>query len=176
MNYRWITTTGGPHILLPKGLLGQWCGVEGWSHHRNPQDFSDYARACRVRTWLGKIPCGSGEAVVLSGESAPITWINGRSAEHGFLVQGIAIDDELEIEVALKSDTLSRQLLSPGAESIEIEVDLTGKLYLFDSSERGDDVRGEKLVLSLSSGEYKIRAAYYASSMKVVVREIVART
>ncbi|RZN32631.1 hypothetical protein CWO90_12950 [Bradyrhizobium sp. Leo121] len=63
----WTATTGGPHLLIADEQLRYWRGIEGWRDHRDPADQSDYARACRVTTWLGLIACHHGSAVVLSG-------------------------------------------------------------------------------------------------------------
>jgi Immunity protein 21 len=95
--HHWISTTGGPHLLLPEELLPYWRGIDGWNDHRDPSDKSDYARACRVNSWLGLIPCHTGQALVLSGDVGMIAWIPNAHQEGGMLVQWIAVDDEANI-------------------------------------------------------------------------------
>jgi hypothetical protein len=70
--HRWIETYGGPHLLLAEELRFCWRGIEGWDDHNDPKDLSDYARACRVKTWLGTLPCNGGTALVLSGDAVQL--------------------------------------------------------------------------------------------------------
>lgn len=79
----WIETTGGPHLLVPEALLPLWRGVEGWSDHEDPDDFSDYARACRIGSWLGAVEIGQGSGLIFGGEVGPITWIAGSDGQGG---------------------------------------------------------------------------------------------
>jgi hypothetical protein len=170
---RWIDTTGGPHVLLAEELLSHWRGIEGAFDHRDPHDLSDYARACRVTSWLGTITCGTGIAVVLSGDAGPIAWMPNAAGHSGFLVQWIGVDDEQQIESALQSEELASLLVSPDAETIEFHVGAPGRMRLFDSAESGDDMKGDSLELHLSPGCYRMRAAYYASpELMIVVRDI----
>jgi len=169
--YRWIGTTGGPHLLLAEELLPYWRGIDGWKDHRDPSDESDYARACRVNSWLGLIPCHTGQALVLSGDVGMIAWIPSTHQRGGMLVQWIAVTDEASISDALGSPALANVLDDPAAEQIAFSTSSSGVLRLFDSSEQGDILQGASEVVCLVPGDYCVRAGYLkARSLAIVVR------
>jgi hypothetical protein len=173
--HTWISTTGGPHLLIADEQLTHWRGIEGWRDHRDPTDQSDYARACRVRTWLGSIACHQASAVVLSGDHGDMAWYpDGQDARGGgFLVQWLGVNAESLIEPTLRTPLLRDLLESPNAERLEFETGSSGAMWLIDASDRGDDLRSEHQVLALRPGSYLARAAYYCSSeLMIVVREI----
>ncbi|MCA1425731.1 hypothetical protein I6F29_07495 [Bradyrhizobium sp. NBAIM16] len=171
--HKWISTTGGPHLLIADEQLPYWQGIEGWRDHLDPTDQSDYARACRVTTWLGSIPCQKGSAVVLSGEAGDMAWYSEGQAERGLLVQWLGVDDERLIEPALFSPQLRDRLESSSAGRLEFETGASGAMRLIDASDRGTSVRGEHQVLTLRPGRYVARAAAYCSTgLTIVVREI----
>jgi Immunity protein 21 len=170
---KWIDTTGGPHVLLAEELLSHWRGVEGAFDHRDPHDLSDYARACRVTSWLGTITCGTAIALVLSGDAGPIAWIPNASGRGGVLVQWIGVDDEQRIDIVLQSEELASLLASPDVETVDFDVGATGRMRLFDSADSGNDMIGDSQELRLSPGRYRMRAAYYESpELMIVVRDI----
>jgi hypothetical protein len=171
--YRWIGTGGGPHLLLPEELLGYWRGAEGWRDHRDQSDTSDYARACRVRTWLGIICCNTGQALVLSGDVGPIAWIPNHDQVSGFLVQWLGVDDETSLHVTLRAREVANVLESPNAEEVEFRTGPSGLLRLFDSAESGGTLEGDSEMLRLLPGSYRVRAGYFKSeSLVVVVRQL----
>src|SRR5947209_6469559 len=57
----WIESAGGPLILIPRAVLGQWGGAS----LQTPMVGDDYGRACAVRDYLGKIPVSDSFALVL---------------------------------------------------------------------------------------------------------------
>jgi len=171
--HNWITTTGGPHLLIADELLLHWQGVEGWRDHRDPADQSDYARACRVTTWLGSITCHQGNAVVLSGDVGDISWYSNGQGDGGSLVQWIGVDDERLIEPALHRPQLRDMLESSDAERLQFEMGASGTMWLMDASNRGSDLRDNHQALALRPGSYLATAAYYCSAeLSIVVREI----
>jgi hypothetical protein len=110
---------------------------------------------------------------VLSGDVGPIAWMPNAAGHGGFLVQWLGVDDEQQIESALQSEELARLLGSPDAETVEFHVGATGRMRLFDSADRGDDMSGDSLDLYLLPGRYRMRAAYYAlPGLMIVVRDI----
>jgi Immunity protein 21 len=182
----WAGTAGGPHVLLPEPLLDEWRGAVGCTDPIDPADPADYARACRIRTWTGAIPCGSGTALVFSGDVGPIAWIPSEAPGHGHFVQWVGIDDEALIAPALQTVQLAQSLAAPDAETLEFDVAPPGSLILFDSAETGRDMRAclkrspfwtarpiEHLRITLASGRYKIRSAYFeAPGIMMAVREV----
>ncbi len=73
--FRWVDTVGGPQILAPIEYLANWRGIEG-SADLGADDRTDYAHACQVKVWLGKIPSGANsEVIVLSGDVGSVAWV-----------------------------------------------------------------------------------------------------
>jgi hypothetical protein len=169
----WIATTGGPHLLIADEQLPHWRGIERWRDHRDPADQSDYARACRVTTWLGTIACHQGSAVVLSGDAGDMAWYSNGQSDRGFLVQWLGIDDERLIEPALHTPQLRDNLQSSNAERLEFQTGASGAMWLIDASDRGCDLCDNRQALALRPGSYLAKAAYYRSTgLAIVVREI----
>lgn len=169
----WIATTGGPHLLIPEEQLRHWRGSEGWFDHRDPADQSDYARACRVTTWLGSIPCHDGTAVVLSGDVGDIAWYPTAQGYEGFLVQWLGVDDERLIEPALHSGDMRKLLDSSDVEQLEFDTGLSAAMWLIDASNPGSDLIGPNQVLRLRPDRYLARAAYWESpGLIIVVRQL----
>ena len=160
-------------MLLPEELLDFWRGIEGWRDHTDPSDASDYARACRVKTWLGVISCHTGEGLVLSGNVGPVAWIADVHNSGGYLVQWIGVDDEASIRAVLSGAEIANVLADPRAEEVEFSTGPSGVLRLFDSSESGSKLRDDCETLRLVPGSYRVRAGYFKSkSLMVVVRQI----
>jgi Immunity protein 21 len=171
--HNWIATSGGPHLLIADEQLSHWQGIERWRDHRDPADLSDYARACRVSTWLGSIACHQGRAVVFSGDAGNMAWYSNGQGDGGSLVQWLGVDDERLIEPALHTPQLRDLLESSDAERLEFETGASGAMWLMDASDRGCDLRDNHQVLALRPGSYLARAACYRSDgLSIVVREI----
>jgi hypothetical protein len=73
----WVETLGGPHLVLPEAHADAWEGNAAPSKGRVIQatfrcdpssPATDYDRACSIDDWLGVIPVGDGQALVLSGD------------------------------------------------------------------------------------------------------------
>ncbi|WP_083754443.1 Imm21 family immunity protein [Bradyrhizobium murdochi] len=171
--HNWIATTGGPHLLIADEQLSHWQGIERWRDHSDPADQSDYARACRVTTWLGSIACHQASAVVLSGDVGDIAWYCNSQGDGGYLVQWLGVDDERLIEPALRTPQMRDLLESSDAERLEFETGASGAMWLIDASERGCDLHDNHQCLVLPPGSYLAKAAYYSSAgLSIVVREI----
>src|SRR5947209_6843792 len=91
----WVSSEGGPLLLLPKSALDQWdgCTARHSGAHVHPE--SDYQRACKIRSYIGLIRVGTVEAVVL-GEPMQTTW-SSSPAHPGMLVQWMYADDERDV-------------------------------------------------------------------------------
>lgn len=171
--HNWIATTGGPHLLIADELLSHWRGIDGWSDDTDPADQSDYARACRVTTWLGSIACHNGSAIVLSGDAGDIAWYGNGRGDRGSLVQWLGVGGEGLIEAALRTQRLQDILQSSDAERLEFETGASGTMWLMDASYRGSDLRDNHQALALRPGSYLAKAGYYCSAgLSIVVREI----
>jgi hypothetical protein len=170
---KWVDTTGGPHLLLPEELLHSWRGIEGWFNHEDPRDQSDYARACRVMGWLGRIACGRGEGVVLSDESGLVTWFPGVDRDRGMLVQWLAAPNEEAIASAIGSREVADLLVGSAEDEVSFSTGPSGRLRLFDSSCSGDRLENDNLAIEVSPGPYRARAFVFDSgSVVVVIRQV----
>lgn len=160
-------------MCIPAEMLGHWRGIEGCRDISDQTDLSDYARACRVKTWLGSIAGRDGAVIVLSGDVGDIAWHPGERSESGFLVQWIGIDDEQLIEPALRSQEMQNLLEGSLGERLEFDTGPSGAMWLINASDRGDRLQGEFSVLALRPGRYRALAGYYADEgMMMVVRQI----
>lgn len=59
----WISSNGGPLLLLEQRLLCDWHGFH------DSGDPDDYDRACEIEPFFGKISVGNGEALVFANPS-----------------------------------------------------------------------------------------------------------
>lgn len=162
---KWIDTTGGPHVLIPQELVFSWKGVTGWFDNADPLDQSDYARACRVSSWLGMVSCGAGDAVVLSGDVGAMAWLS----EIQSLVLWIASDGENYILEAARNGKLFNVLSGSDIEELTFSTGRSGAMHLFDSSHSADAPIKEREVLLLSRGRYTIRSGYFKDEHSILV-------
>lgn len=133
--------------MLDSELTHRWSGIEG------PPP-NDYDRACAVTGYLGKIPVGYGEALVLGQEPLRTTWIS-RSSNEGFLIRWVYAEDEASVFRSLERlpqnvDCLERLTISFG----------TREQVLFDASCPGGSLE-DRLSLSLTPGQYEVTAVLY---------------
>lgn len=171
----WIETTGGPYLLVPEALLPLWRGVEGWSGHEDPDDFSDYARACRIGSLLGAAEIGQGSGLIFGAEVGPVTWIADSNGQGGYFVQALAIDNEADICPALASEELANAFKTEPADRLIFRVPPAGTLRLIDAGDMGHDLVMPCLSLSLKPGNHLFSATYLETrSLLMFVRKVVA--
>ncbi|WP_182907533.1 Imm21 family immunity protein [Microbispora sp. H13382] len=152
----WVSTLGGPHILVPQSALPYWHGTP-----RNyPEDEGDYGRACSVQSYIGLIDVGPSQSLVVAGvlgtttylpeRNVIIQWVQTRSAER----------------YAQEASALAKavvEIIDAGTVPEDEEVTWTVEepLILFDSVYGHEDVTSEDhLWIDLIPGQYKVRAAY----------------
>src|SRR5438874_2615230 len=77
MRLHWIVTAGGPQLVLPERYAAAWEGCSTPSGGRVVEatfrcdpggPATDYDRASSVAGWIGAIPVGRGQALVLTGD------------------------------------------------------------------------------------------------------------
>jgi hypothetical protein len=168
---KWIETTGGPHVLIPQELVVNWKGVTGWFDNADLRDQSDYARACRVSGWLGVVSCGTGSAVVLSGDVGRVAWL----PEAQCFIQWIAGDGENYILDVARNGRLLGALSSSDTEELTFSTGPSGTMHLFDSSESAEASTPDGQTVDFSPGQKVIRAGCFNDARSsVVVRQILA--
>ncbi|MFE3269288.1 Imm21 family immunity protein [Streptomyces sp. NPDC059215] len=66
----WVTSAGGPLILIPESVCQQWVGAPC----TYPDDQGDYGRTCEVDGYVGLIDVGGTQALVLGDTPARTTF------------------------------------------------------------------------------------------------------
>ena len=156
----WVSTTGGPHLVVSGKHAVHWEGVGPPSHGRvvaakfrwdAAGPATDYDRACDVGGWLGVIRVGRGRGVVLGnhpnaaayclwrGRHWVVKWVFAPS-EMSFLAyfEGVAACLKPEAAVSVRH---------PG-----------GRLVLMDASDTPRSWLGEHAEFTLPAGLYSVTA------------------
>ncbi len=162
---RWITSEGGPLLLLDEEGLEMWGGVLGlltgppaqnsWSPGGTP---TDYDRACSIEGYIGSIAIGAKRGIVFGDEPMRTAWVPCEEASGGTVVRWVFGESEDEFlgwvdrvpEASFRSDGLF-EVLRP-------------KLLMFDSAVAGRNVKkrpSEYLSIELEPRSYAIETAVY---------------
>lgn len=147
MGLTWVTSAGGPLILVAESDCPKWGGAP-----RNyPDDEGDYGRACEVEGYIGLINVGDSQALVLGDMPARTTFL----PQLNVLVREIAGDDEAELP-DLVAGLLPNVDWEPGP-----IWNVTEPVILFDSVYDSTEIENEEhLRVELATGEYVIEAGY----------------
>jgi hypothetical protein len=179
---QWIRSAGGPLMLLDEQSVQQWGGtideiapplaVESYSPGGKP---TDYDRACSVDGFLGRIPVGAEEALVLGDDPMATTWLATERHDSGMLVRCLCADD---LDEALDS----AKRIPDVAFNDEGTFRVTGpRLLLFDAAFAGRNVRKyptEYLTIELIPGLYRVATAIFQPNVEssMVVHRLSAAT
>ena len=140
----WLTSAGGPLILLEKEFLSNWKGVFS----------NDYNRACAISDYIGLINVGQGKGLIIGDEPFPTLWLP-QNKQEGLLVCWNYAENEEEV---LKfCQKIPEKIWK--ATNLNLEV-LKGPLILFDSAASGNDLL-DSLSIGLIPGAYQIKTAIY---------------
>lgn len=152
MENSWVSSLGGPLIVVPQSVLPLWTGG-GDSAHGSMKDWGDYGRACAVDGYLGLIPIGQRQGLVLGDEPADTMYL---PAERTFLRWVAACEEKDLVDAA-------RRALSAGVEwdaDEDVSWVVDGPVVLFDSVWAGTELEsGNHLLIDLEPGTYRVRAA-----------------
>jgi hypothetical protein len=161
---RWISSAGGPLIILEERLLQEWNGIEtpfGFEADAEVSD-TDYGRACQCTGYLDLLIVGRGQAVVVGDVPTETSWvtpIDSKSRSGGMLVCWGYAEGELEIEKQLA--TVSARMFPAPELRWSVE---SSQLLLFDSALSGLPVAqkpDEYIRIDLSPGIYDIATLHY---------------
>ncbi|MBR7836961.1 hypothetical protein KDL01_27030 [Actinospica durhamensis] len=145
----WITSLGGPLILIPESACEHWIGApRDW-----PEDEGDYGRACAVDGFIGLIDVGPARALVLGDDPAPTTF----HPERNLLIRAIAIEADTDL------DALLDRVLPTIDWDEQLTWDIPGPIMLFDSVYSYTQVieEGEERVrIELAAGHHTVQAGY----------------
>lgn len=145
----WITSLGGPLILIPESACYQWGGAPD----DYPDHTGDYGRACAVNDYVGLIDVGPAKALVLGDHPADTTFV----PEHGILLRVIASGDDLDPTTTV-AELVPDVEWEPG-----LSWEVTGPVILFDSAydyPHVIDAENGRLRVNLARGRYDVQAAY----------------
>ncbi|MEV8533141.1 Imm21 family immunity protein [Streptomyces sp. NPDC051211] len=149
--WEWTESGGGPLIVVPEQVLTSWQGCD----FESTTSDDDYSRACEVEGYLGVIPVGRAEALVL-GEPWSTTYV----PDHGCFVRWIGADSQ---DAMLDS---VEEALEAASWEAEVLWEVPGPVVLLDSGRPGvpgpdaefDDL--DRLRIDLEAGRYLVRAAH----------------
>ncbi|WP_329266743.1 Imm21 family immunity protein [Streptomyces sp. NBC_01451] len=147
MSHTWVTSMGGPLIMIPESACQYWTG----SPPTYPDDEGDYGRACSVEDLIGIIEVGPTQALVLGDDPAATTFL----PEHSLLVRQIAGDPDVDYSPAVA------ELLPQVVWDSRVEWTVQEPLVLFDSVHDHTEIESEEhLHIALAPERYMVEAAY----------------
>ncbi|QFG24389.1 Imm21 family immunity protein [Actinomadura sp. WMMB 499] len=147
MLYTWVESGGGPLVVVPGSRLVHWGGAEDCE---GPEETGDYGLACAVEGYIGLVPVGGGQGLVLGDEPAMTTWL---PDERCFL-RWSAADSEAGLV-----DAARRALRSDVEWDERLTWDVDGPVVLFDSAWPGAEP-GNQVGIDLEPGTYDVRSVY----------------
>lgn len=149
MQGTWVTSLGGPLILIPESACPLWGGTPP----NYPDDEGDYGRACQVEDYIGLIDVGHTTALVLGDHPARTTFL----PDHNVLLREIAGGDDDEVLAAALEHLPTIQWES------QLTWEISEPVILFDSARAYTHVvsaNEEQLRIDLAPGNYVAEAAY----------------
>lgn len=163
----WVSSGGGPLILMPEGAMPHWEGTDIPSAERSvtasfrydPSGASatDYDQACDIKDDIGLISVGESWGLVLNASPDDTTWHSWTEAEGclirlGYLDEDIDFAEHLEI-IRSREGKQEGMVLSVSSEP----------LYLFDAAFNGNFVLQTQQFIrfSLPAGQYAVYSDIY---------------
>jgi hypothetical protein len=169
----WVSTAGGPHLVLPEAYAAAWEGFAVPSGGRvveatfrcNPDSpATDYDRACSVEgCWLGVIPVGKGQALVLAGDDSLAAHYRTARGQHYLLRWHYApsetdlLDHFHDVRNGLKIEE-EAEFRHPG-----------GKVLLMDAVDIPGDHLTPPSVFVLPRGKYRVLTSHSESEEVYIV-------
>lgn len=154
---RWISSTGGPLILMDQRFTNDWHGIDvPETNSSTNMSQTDYERACGVDDYIGQISVGNGSAVVLGDEPMQATWMAGNTSG-GTIARWRYARDQQSAERAVG------HVPDSVFEATDVSFNTQGDLILFDSAINGQSLRPEEaLLIRIPGGTYVIETADYS--------------
>jgi len=170
---KWITSAGGPLVLLDEELATYWTGAgdddssslcDGETDTNGRKENAskaptDYERACSVTDYVGLLAVGPGQCVILGEEPMPTAWWPELDSGAGIIIRWRWAQDEQSALAAVRNSL--RGNWSEGGPLFRV---LSGSLVLFDSACPGVDIdctrSGCLLTIALGKGHYEIRTLF----------------
>lgn len=149
-----IVSGGGPLVCVESDVVSRWRGVTGSVKphpHSDSASPSDYERACNVRDYLGKVPVGDRDALVL-GDMPLETLIWKPLSELPRIVRVYYSDPG--VDVTALPGLRASDILSDPDEALSVEFK-SSPIVVFDSAYPGSDVSNvDRLSFDMPQGTY----------------------
>ena len=145
----WLKTGSGPFVLIPTHTVSQWGGVRG---EGSPNDFD---RACEVADYLGSIPFGDADALVLGDDPFPTAFLRAPTFGGGYIVRMLWGDDMKAAVGAVFRVGAAQWTTEPVCFDAG-----PGRLTLFDASEAGPRA-SQRIDVELCPGRHALASADY---------------
>jgi hypothetical protein len=157
MPLTWVTSAGGPLILVPESACSHWGGAPP----TYPDDEGDYGRACEVDNYTGVIEVDAAHALVLGDMPARTTFL----PDLNIFVREVAGDEDDADLPAIVSRLVPKMIWESGPVwTIREPVILFDSVY--DSSEIS---REEHLRIDLPLGDYAVEAGYIETPSEYLI-------
>lgn len=151
---KWISSLGGPLILMERNALSDWHGSEDERDYAKNNHLTDYDRAGEISDYLGVIEVSDSKALVLpmpnETTSVPI------DPEHVLIARWIWAESEGDVRETLQKLELEQPWVDSG---VMLNFD-SGDLILFDSVYSGRDVF-DSINISVKPGTYSVSTLSY---------------
>ncbi|MBI4854578.1 MAG: hypothetical protein HY819_22495 [Acidobacteria bacterium] len=176
-NLKWINSSGGPLVLIPKHLSYFWMGYyfnlndslvspfeitsEELTNLHLATSKTDYDRACEIEEYLAPIRVDSGIGLVITGEICPTSWWQEEFG--GMLVRINYASDANKMPNYLTN--LPDSIWEKENFCFDLQDD---HLLLFDSVEYGKDI-SDLLEITLQPSNYQIFTANYSPNSETAL-------
>ena len=163
----WIASGGGPLIVLPDSALAYWNGADEPEMGIIPVDegaSSDYERACSMSDWVGVIPVGPEEGLVLGDEPLDTRWWRPHESGSLYLIRWIHGDSTGSVLESLSA--LDELPLEPTGVLFRNNSE---RVVLFDSAMPGTDILTPYSSMNLAPGTYMVAMGQFKPNPKTKV-------
>jgi hypothetical protein len=149
---KWVTSEGGPFVLMNIPTANSWLGVYGLSSTEwgDKNYVNDYDRACSIENYVGLITSDSNPIMVIGDLPYDLSWFPDGD-DRGLIVKWIGADSDEDVKEAISHLNHDKFEYFPW-EFIITDSDLV----LFESSKKIDEVLDNRLNIKLLPGTYKV--------------------
>jgi hypothetical protein len=156
--FEYLACDGGPHLVLPKELSGQWKGGGG-SVLAAINPLSDYRRACAAVTnqHMALISVGNGQAMVLAGPPMS-AW--GRSPEGWIDIYYLEAWQDTNVDAMVKRAVAATPTSAMSDTGKVMTLTKPGLILLFAGDTPGSSAYGE-FAIPIKAGSYQILEGHY---------------
>jgi hypothetical protein len=158
---KWISSFGGPFVLMSRSTASLWRGTEGRITHATDDASTDYESACSISGYAGIIHGNSQDIVVLDEGPDDIAWF-ARGSNSGVFARWLGADSDEQVWDALDSiDVRTFEELPILVRVVEPD------LVAFDSALLFSEANGNHLELHLDTGNYRISVLNYSPNVRL---------